>query len=230
MSIQTSPEVREIVDKCMSNIMDNKLKDMLRSSIGYHHAGMSPEDRTIIEQLFRSGYLMILVSTSSLGKIIIFIVHLLGEESRGPVLEAVVCRMRTVQKSQRASQPIRFVAVSATIPNIYDIALWLGFGKPTVYAQIDDSFRPVKLTKIVRGFPTKPSQSTFQFEMMLSYKLKSIIMQYSDNKPTLIFCATRKGVEHTCTILRQEMSIQTSPEVREIVDKCMSNMMDNKLK
>ncbi|KAI5720766.1 hypothetical protein M8J77_011400 [Diaphorina citri] len=157
-------------------------------------------------------------------------VHLLGEESRGPVLEAVVCRMRTVQKSQRASQPIRFVAVSATIPNIYDIALWLGFGKPTVYAQIDDSFRPVKLTKIVRGFPTKPSQSTFQFEMMLSYKLKSIIMQYSDNKPTLIFCATRKGVEHTCTILRQEMSIQTSPEVREIVDKCMSNMMDNKLK
>ncbi|KAL1451844.1 hypothetical protein WDU94_006180 [Cyamophila willieti] len=94
--------------------------------------------------------------------------------------------MRTVQKLLRPSLPIRYVAVSATIPNIEDIALWLGFGKPTVYAQIDDSYRPVKLIKIVRGFPTKPSQSTFQFEMFLSYRLKSFIMQYSDSKPTLV--------------------------------------------
>ena len=45
-------------------------------------------------------------------------VHILNEP-RGSVLEAVVCRMKS--KGSAA----RFVAVSATIPNIDDVAHWI---------------------------------------------------------------------------------------------------------
>lgn len=57
-------------------------------------------------------------------------VHLLNENHRGPTLEAVVSRMRTVHMfaSQQQKNPssLRFVACSATIPNATDLAEWLG--------------------------------------------------------------------------------------------------------
>ncbi|OBS74266.1 hypothetical protein A6R68_15199, partial [Neotoma lepida] len=52
-------------------------------------------------------------------------VHILKDENRGPTLEVVVSRMKTVQSLSRALKnaspvPMRFVAVSATIPNTED--------------------------------------------------------------------------------------------------------------
>jgi ATP-dependent DNA helicase HFM1/MER3 len=41
-------------------------------------------------------------------------------ESRGSTLEVVVCRMKT------RGSGVRFVAVSATVPNIDDVAYWIG--------------------------------------------------------------------------------------------------------
>jgi ATP-dependent DNA helicase HFM1/MER3 len=45
-------------------------------------------------------------------------VHVLNE-SRGSTLEVVVCRMKT------RGSGVRFVAVSATVPNIDDVAHWI---------------------------------------------------------------------------------------------------------
>lgn len=59
-------------------------------------------------------------------------VHQLNDETRGPTVEAIVSRMKTVRGSlqqregatgqkQIASIPLRFIAVSATIPNFNDV-------------------------------------------------------------------------------------------------------------
>lgn len=53
--------------------------------------------------------------------------HIIKDENRGPILEVVVSRMKTVQSLSRALQnaspvPMRFVAVSATIPNAEDVS------------------------------------------------------------------------------------------------------------
>lgn len=59
-------------------------------------------------------------------------VHQLNDNSRGPTVEAIVSRMKTVRASvqqregatgqkQVTSIPLRFIAVSATIPNIHDV-------------------------------------------------------------------------------------------------------------
>lgn len=42
------------------------------------------------------------------------------------MLEAVVSRMKTMHESDLSK--VRFVAVSATIPNLVDVANWLGSG------------------------------------------------------------------------------------------------------
>jgi len=62
-------------------------------------------------------------------------VHQLNDEARGPTVEAIVSRMKTVRVSlqqrevatgqkQVASVPLRFIAVSATIPNINDVKFY----------------------------------------------------------------------------------------------------------
>ena len=67
-------------------------------------------------------------------------IHVLGESSRGATIEAVVSRMKTLafrgQNGYESNElnveddptALRFVAISATIPNIDDIADWLGSG------------------------------------------------------------------------------------------------------
>ena len=58
-------------------------------------------------------------------------VHLLNDESRGATMEAVVSRMKTIQRAMgrettaaggaTSKHGIRFIAVSATVPNAQDV-------------------------------------------------------------------------------------------------------------
>ena len=54
------------------------------------------------------------------------LIHILNDADRGPTLEAVVSRMKTIRATSDASlESLRILAVSATIPNAEDIATWL---------------------------------------------------------------------------------------------------------
>lgn len=91
-------------------------------------------------------------------------VHILKDE-RGATLEAVVSRMKSVVSN------IRFVALSATVPNSEDIAIWLGRGSamqhlPAQREVFGESFRPVQLKKHVLGFEARGND--FAFESMLT--------------------------------------------------------------
>ena len=93
-------------------------------------------------------------------------VHML-KESRGATLEAVVSRMKSVGSS------VRFVALSATVPNSEDIAAWLGRSStaqhlPAQREVFGEEFRPVKLQKFVYGYPAKAND--FVFDKILDAK------------------------------------------------------------
>jgi|Deesub1362A_J573_1020465.scaffolds.fasta_scaffold00045_40 helicase len=60
-------------------------------------------------------------------------IHLLGDSHRGPTLEIVLTRLRTM------SPETRFIALSATIPNAAEIARWLGA------RLVESDWRPVPL-------------------------------------------------------------------------------------
>ncbi|KAG6851272.1 hypothetical protein H0H93_011708 [Arthromyces matolae] len=131
-------------------------------------------------------------------------VHILNE-SRGSTLEVVVSRMKTRGSS------VRFVFVSATVPNIQDIASWIGsYRHADIPAKVfqasgfGEEFRPCKLTRHVVGVPRSKGQNDFSFNKMLDYKLFAALQQYSAGKPIMVFCSTRKGVLATAEQLMKD--------------------------
>ncbi|NXF03222.1 HFM1 helicase, partial [Smithornis capensis] len=165
-------------------------------------------------------------------------VHVIKDESRGATLEVVVSRMKTIQSSlwrllenHDTVPPLRFVAVSATIPNTEDIAEWLSDSKmPAVCLKIDEDQRPVKLRKIVLGFPCSDNQTEFKFDLTLNYKIASIIQTYSEQKPALVFCATRKGVQQAASVLAKDAKFLLSIEQKQRLQRFANSLKDSKLK
>lgn len=156
-------------------------------------------------------------------------VHLL-KEPRGSTLEAVVSRMKT------RGANVRFVALSATVPNSDDVARWLGRDHtspeiPARRATFGEDFRPVKLQKFVYGFDSKAND--YQFDTFLTEQLYPHISKHSQRKPILVFCQTRKSCHSSAKKLAEEWNERQpqsrpwpeptkripviSPELREIV-------------
>ncbi|KAI9052221.1 hypothetical protein LZ554_003579 [Drepanopeziza brunnea f. sp. 'monogermtubi'] len=126
-------------------------------------------------------------------------VHIL-KDTRGATLEAVVSRMKTIGAN------VRFVALSATVPNSEDIATWLGRDHtnhqiPAHREIFGEEFRPVKLQKHVHGFDGNFNE--FAFEKVLDGKLPNLIKQYSQKKPIMVFCFTRKSCEGTAIMMAE---------------------------
>ncbi|XP_060058042.1 probable ATP-dependent DNA helicase HFM1 isoform X2 [Erinaceus europaeus] len=164
-------------------------------------------------------------------------VHVIKDEYRGPTLEVVVSRMKTVKSLSHTSEntsilaPMRFVAISATVPNAEDIAEWLSDGeRPAVCLKMDESHRPVKLRKVVLGFPCSDNQTEFKFDLTLNYKIASVIQTYSDQKPTLVFCATRKGVQQAASVLIKDAKFIMTVEQKQRLQKCANSIRDSKLR
>ncbi|KAK0670172.1 putative ATP-dependent DNA helicase [Cercophora samala] len=124
-------------------------------------------------------------------------VHIL-KDVRGATLEAVVSRMKTIGTN------VRFIALSATVPNSDDIAQWLGRNHtnqhlPALRETFGEEFRPVKLQKFVYGYECNGNE--FILDKLLDSKLPSLIARHSQQKPILVFCFTRKSCESTASLL-----------------------------
>lgn len=159
-------------------------------------------------------------------------VHLLNEETRGPTLEVIVCRMKTIENAINTTtndNKIRYVAVSATVCNIEDVAEWLD-KKNTICYKFSEDVRPVKIEKLVFGYPYNAKTCTpFKFDLSLNYKLPNLIINYSLGKPVLIFCSTRKSVEMTAKHLLQNLTINMSDRQKTIILEAIQQIIDVKL-
>eukprot|EP00731_Ephydatia_muelleri_P023090 Em0015g673a len=144
-------------------------------------------------------------------------VHQLNDETRGATMEAIVSRMKTVTASvadRHDNWLLRFVAVSATIPNITDIAAWLGTEEhPSLQYLIDETHRPVRLRRVVLGYPDATTE--FKFDLSLNYKISGMIQCYSEQKPTLVFCATRKGTQQAASTLAKDARFVMNAEHKQ---------------
>ncbi|KAL4932118.1 putative DEAD/DEAH box DNA helicase (Mer3) [Aspergillus undulatus] len=133
-------------------------------------------------------------------------VHTL-KEARGATLEAVVSRMKTIGSN------VRFVALSATIPNSEDIATWLGRNAasqhvPAQREHFGEEFRPVKLQKFVYGHQS--SGNNFAFDKLLNSKLADAIRTHSAKRPIMIFCCTRNSAVTTAKELAKLWSVSSN--------------------
>lgn len=73
------------------------------------------------------------------------------------------------------------------------------------------------LTTEVVGYP--PARNAFLFEKSLNSRLAHIISNFSDAKPTLVFCPTRKGAKESVTQLIKDATrngTQRSAYIRSV--------------
>ncbi|XP_067309186.1 probable ATP-dependent DNA helicase HFM1 isoform X2 [Pseudorasbora parva] len=163
-------------------------------------------------------------------------VHVVKDKTRGATLEVVVSRMKTMHSyhlavNSESKASVRFVAVSATIPNIRDVSEWLSDESgPATCLEMDDSHRPVKLRKVVLGFPCGSNQNEFKFDLSLNYKMANIIQTYSDQKPTLVFCSTRKGVQQSAAVLAKDARFIMNIDHKQRLMKYANSLLDAKLR
>ncbi|KAJ5823570.1 Nucleotide-sugar transporter [Penicillium robsamsonii] len=134
-------------------------------------------------------------------------VHIL-KETRGATLEAVVSRMKNIGSN------VRFVALSATVPNSEDIATWLGKDAtnqhfPAHREHFGEEFRPVTLTKFVYGYAS--SSNDFAFDKVCGSKLPEVIGMHSCQKPIMIFCCTRNSSLATAKELARLFTLTNPP-------------------
>ena len=154
-------------------------------------------------------------------------VHLLSDPNRGSCLEAVVTRIKMAHKSN----PPRILAVSATAPNIKDVAEWLGTPQlPAVHFLMSTEYRPVKLETHVLGFPANEGQNEYMFDANLNFKVGDIIQRYSDGKPALIFCMTRKGVADCAKKVFDNTPFIQNHDHQALLSRLQSRLNDNALK
>ncbi|KAK4781839.1 hypothetical protein SAY86_015941 [Trapa natans] len=122
-------------------------------------------------------------------------VHLLNDP-RGAALEAIVSRIKMLSRNPDLKLSplahVRHLAVSATVPNLEDLAEWL-MVPPQGIRRFGEEMRPVKLTTRVLGYT--PAKNDFLFEQRLQNFVFDILMQYSNRKSALVFCSTRKGAQ-----------------------------------
>eukprot|EP00850_Spirogloea_muscicola_P022734 SM000309S11869 [mRNA] locus=s309:40999:48383:+ [translate_table: standard] len=143
---------------------------------------------------------------ADIGLLLIDEVHLLSE-SRGATLEAVVSRIKMLARFPEMRQTqiaaVRFMAVSATIPNIGDIGEWLQVDHSGL-CKFGEETRPVQLVTRVLGYSA--ARNDFFFEKIcLSCCALDIITQHSAGKPSLVFCSTRKGAQDAALYLAEEV-------------------------
>ena len=92
-------------------------------------------------------------------------VHLLHDD-RGPVLEAVIAR--TIRMIETTQDAVRFVGLSATLPNYEDIATFLNVKREGLF-HFDNSYRPVPLEQQYIGITEKKAIKRFQIMNDLVY-------------------------------------------------------------
>jgi ATP-dependent DNA helicase HFM1/MER3 len=145
--------------------------------------------------------------SSLIGNINLFMIdeiHLLNEETRGGTLEAVVARLKllsTIRLFENTPlKNFRIIALSATIPNLNEVAEWLEVPSEAL-KKFGEEFRPVQIERIVLGY--NMDKNEYLFEKYLNFRLADLIIRYSDNRPSLIFCQTQKG---TVTAAQQLLS------------------------
>ena len=129
--------------------------------------------------------------------VIIDEIHLLGLE-RGPVIEVIVSRMRFISHKMKSN--VRFIGLSTALANSVDVAEWLGISvkydnrrAPGLF-NFKPAVRPCPVTVHIEGFPEKrycPRMAT------MNKPCYNAIINFSDNKPVLLFVSSRRQTRLT---------------------------------
>ncbi|ETW04921.1 hypothetical protein, variant [Aphanomyces invadans] len=130
-------------------------------------------------------------------------VHLLGED-RGPVLEAIVSRMRMLR------QAIRLVGLSTALANALDVGKWLGIADPAHgIFNFRASVRPIAMDVHIQGFAGRHYCPRMTAMNKPTYHA---IQSHSPTKPVLVFVSSRSQTRLTAMALISFAALAGTPK------------------
>lgn len=131
--------------------------------------------------------------------------HLLDSDV-GPTLEAVVSRMRYI--SVQVQQPIRIVALAASLANAKDVGEWIGAGSNGLF-NFSPNVRTVPLELVIQGFDIHHRSTRL---LAMSRPVYQSIKQFSPDKPVIVFVPDRKQARMTAIDLLLHAASDDKPK------------------
>jgi replicative superfamily II helicase len=129
-------------------------------------------------------------------------VHLLDSDKRGSVLEVTISRLR------RLCDP-RVVALSATMPNVDDVAEWLDAPPETTFA-FGEEYRPVPLEAGVKTYTH--GENAFADKYRRLYRAMDLVEPHlRDGGQALVFVSSRQDTVQAAKKARDELADRDVP-------------------
>jgi helicase len=136
-------------------------------------------------------------SLAEVGVLIVDEIHMLGDATRGPVLEALLARIRDSETGTR------MIGLSATVSNAPEVAEWL-------HAKLlRSSWRPRRLTW---QLPVIPAHTDFAVTEAARVHLSSAITRLvtRDGGSVVIFCGSKRNVRRTALVVAAGRGVDIS--------------------
>jgi len=129
-------------------------------------------------------------------------VHLLDSDRRGSVLEVTISRLR------RLCDP-RVVALSATMPNIDDVAEWLDATPETTF-EFGEEYRPVPLNADVKTY--SHGENAFADKYRRLYRAMDLVEPHlNEEGQALVFVSSRQDTVQAAKKARDELTERDIP-------------------
>lgn len=138
----------------------------------------------------------------NLGFVVFDEIHNILDESRGSTLEIVISKIRHLVEGAQ------FIAMSATVKNVSDIAMWLNA------LEVTSNFRPVPLRKYVITPDSVVDEDGMLVSDVDSFE-DFVVESLNDSGQTLIFVRSRKSAESTAEKMSRFVESRLDPKERE---------------
>merc|ERR1719285_542925 len=140
-------------------------------------------------------------------------VHLLHDE-RGCVIDALVARTRRLCQSLQTST--RIVGLSATLPNVNDVATFLGVPK-TGLMVFDGTYRPVPLEQTFIG--VTDTNNMLMKKLQNQVCLKKVEASIREGYQVMVFVHSRKETRSTAQYLKEHLELEKFSNLIEMQTK-----------
>jgi helicase len=134
---------------------------------------------------------------AEVGVLVVDEIHLLGDATRGPVLEALLTRIRG------GAAATRIVGLSATVSNAEQIADWLGA------KLIRSSWRPSRLTWQLPVIPARGDFAAIEAaRTRLAAEIAGLVTR--DGGSVVVFCGSKRNVRRTALVIAASRGVNVS--------------------
>jgi ATP-dependent DNA helicase len=136
-------------------------------------------------------------SLAEVGVLVVDEIHMLGDATRGPVLEALITRI------MGGAAETRILGLSATVSNAEQLTEWLGA------KLIRSSWRPTRLTW---QLPMIPASADFAVTEGARSRLASSIagLVTRDGGSVIVFCGSKRNVRRTALVIAASRGVNVS--------------------